>query len=293
VFLAANNIAHPGVLVAGFAFLLVGLGFKVAAAPFHMWTPDVYQGAPTPVTAFMAAATKAAAFAAFLRIFVGTFPLYGLDWRPAVWGLAVLSLIVGTVAAIVQTDVKRMLAYSSISHAGFVLIGVQVATRAGTAAVLVYLLVYAFMAIGAFGVIGAIAGKGDTRHDLEEYRGLATREPVLAGLLTVFLLAQAGVPLTGGFVAKLGIFKAAVDVGQYPLALIAMLASVVGAFVYLRIVITMYGGGEVAAEDRVRIAFPTGTVLAVAAAAVVVLGILPGFILDFARDATLLLVGAR
>ncbi|MDQ1533771.1 MAG: NADH-quinone oxidoreductase subunit [Actinomycetota bacterium] len=292
-FLAANDLAHPGVLVAGFAFLLVGLGFKVAAAPFHMWTPDVYQGAPTPVTAFMAAATKAAAFAAFLRIFVGTFPLYGLDWRPAVWGLAVLSLVVGTVAAIVQTNVKRMLAYSSISHAGFVLIGVQVASRAGTAAVLVYLLVYAFMAIGAFGVIGAMARRGDARHDLEDYRGLAARQPVLAGLLTVFLLGQAGVPLTGGFVAKLGIFKAAVDAGQYPLALIAMLASVVGAFVYLRIVITMYGGGEVAAEERVPIDLPTGTVLAVSAAAIVVLGILPGFVLDFARDATLLLVGAR
>jgi NADH-quinone oxidoreductase subunit N len=293
VFLAANNLAHPGVLVAGFAFLLVGLGFKVAAAPFHMWTPDVYQGAPTPVTAFMAAATKAAAFAAFLRIFVGTFPLYGLDWRPAVWGLAVLSLIVGTVAAIVQTNVKRMLAYSSISHAGFVLIGVQVASRAGTAAVLVYLLVYAFMTIGAFGVIGAMARRGDARHDLEEYRGLSTRQPVLAGLLTLFLLAQAGVPLTGGFVAKLGVFKAAVDVGQYPLVLLAMLASVVGAFVYLRIVITMYGGGEVAAEERVHIDLPTGAVLTVAAAAVVILGILPGFILDFARDATLLLVGAK
>ena len=130
-FLATNDLAHTGVLVAGFAFLLVGLGFKVAAAPFHMWTPDVYQGAPTPVTAFMGSATKVAAFAAFLRIFVGTFPLYGIDWRPAVWGLAVLSMVVGTVAALVQTNVKRMLAYSSISHAGFVLIGVQVATALG------------------------------------------------------------------------------------------------------------------------------------------------------------------
>ena len=178
-----------------------------------MWTPDVYQGAPTPVTAFMGSATKAAAFAALLRIFVGTFPLYGVDWRPAVWGLAVVSLVVGTVAAIVQTDVKRMLAYSSISHAGFVLIGVQVATRDGTSAALFYLLVYAFMVIGAFGVIGVMATKGDRSHDLGDYKGLAFRQPLLAGLLTVFLLAQAGVPLTGGFVAKLGVFKAAVDVG--------------------------------------------------------------------------------
>jgi len=293
-FLASHDLGHVGILDAGFAFLLVGLGFKVAAAPFHMWTPDVYQGAPTPVTAFMGSATKAAGFAALLRIFVGTFPLYGVDWRPAVWGLAVASLVVGTVAAIVQTDVKRMLAYSSISHAGYVLIGVQVATRDGTSAALFYLLVYAFMVIGAFGVVGAVARKGDNRHALEDYRGLAFRQPLLAGLLTVFLLAQAGVPLTGGFVAKLGIFKAAVDVGQYPLALIAMLASVVGAFVYLRIVVTMYGGiGEEGPGDRVAVDFPTRAVLTIAATAIVVLGVLPGFVLDFARDATLLLVGAR
>jgi NADH-quinone oxidoreductase subunit N len=259
-----------------------------------MWTPDVYQGAPTPVTAFMGSATKAAAFAALLRIFVGTFPLYGVDWRPAVWGLAVASLAVGTIAAIVQTDVKRMLAYSSISHAGFVLIGVQVATRDGTSAALFYLLVYAFMVIGAFGVVGAIARKGDNRHELDDYRGLAFRQPLLAGVLTVFLLAQAGVPLTGGFVAKLGVFKAAVDVGQYPLALIAMLASVVGAFVYLRIVVTMYGtGAEESGGVRVAVDFGTRAVLTVSATAIIVLGVLPGFALDFARDATLLLVGAR
>jgi NADH-quinone oxidoreductase subunit N len=297
-FLASHELGHVGILDAGFAFLLVGLGFKVAAAPFHMWTPDVYQGAPTPVTAFMGSATKAAAFAALLRIFVGTFPLYGVDWRPAVWGLAVASLLVGTIAAIVQTDVKRMLAYSSISHAGYILIGVQAATRDGTSAALFYLLVYAFMVIGAFGVVGAIAREGDRHHDLGDYRGLAFRQPVLAGLLTVFLLAQAGVPLTGGFVAKLGIFKAAVDVGQYPIVLIALLASVVGAFVYLRIVVTMYGTAaddspEAVAAGKVPIDFPTGAVLTVAAGAIVVLGILPGFALDFARDATLLLVGAR
>jgi NADH-quinone oxidoreductase subunit N len=297
-FLASNDLTHTGVLVAGFAFLLVGLGFKVAAAPFHMWTPDVYQGAPTPVTAFMGSATKVAAFAAFLRIFVGTFPLYGIDWRPAVWGLAVLSMVVGTVAALVQTNVKRMLAYSSISHAGFVLIGVQVATREGTSAALFYLMVYAFMVIGAFGVIEVMARRGDKRHDLDEYRGLGARRPLLAGVLTLFLLAQAGVPLTGGFVAKLGVFKAAVDSGQYALALIATLASVVGAFVYLRIVVTMYGGTDDAEVDEtadggIAIDFPSSAVLTVAVAAIVFLGVLPGFALDFARDATLLLVGAK
>ena len=229
-----------------------------------MWTPDVYQGAPTPVTAFMAAATKAAAFAAFLRIFVGTFPLYGVDWRPAVWGLAVLSLVVGTVAAIVQTNVKRMLAYSSISHAGFVLIGVQVATRAGHERPRsFYLLVYAFMAIGAFGVIGVIARKGDDRHDLEEYRGLGA-PPAGARRPAHAVPARAGRRAAHGRVRRQArrCSRPRSTSGQYPLALIAMLASVVGAFVYLRIVVTMYGRRRrVAAErSRCRIDFPTGAV---------------------------------
>jgi NADH-quinone oxidoreductase subunit N len=291
-FLAGNALLDNGILFVGIAFLLVGLGFKVAAAPFHMWTPDVYQGAPTPVTAFMAGATKAAAFGAILRVFVGTFDLYRVDWRPAVFGLAVLSLVVGTVAAVVQTDVKRMLAYSSIAHAGFVLIGVQAATSKGTSAALFYLLVYALMIIGSFAIVAVVAGRGDSRHSLAEYRGLSRREPVLAGLLTLFLLAQAGVPLTGGFVAKLGVFEAAVDAGQYPLALIGMLAAVVSAFVYLRIVLAMYAPEDDApAEARraLRVDVATGVALFVAAAAIVLLGIVPGTVLDFARDATLLL----
>jgi len=291
-FLATNALLDNGVLFVGFALLLVGLGFKVAAAPFHMWTPDVYQGAPTPVTAFMAGATKAAAFGAILRVFVGTFDLYKSDWRPAVFGLAVLSMAVGTIAAVVQTDVKRMLAYSSIAHAGYVLIGVQAATRKGTSAALFYLLVYALMIIGSFAVVTVVARRGDERHSLEDYRGLSAREPVLAGLLTLFLLAQAGVPLTGGFVAKLGVFAAAVDAHQYWLALVGTLAAVVSAFVYLRIVLAMYAPtAEAPAADRapLRVDGATSVALFVTSIAVVVLGIIPGFALDFARDATLLL----
>ena len=202
-----------------------------------MWTPDVYQGAPTPVTAFMAAATKAAAFAAILRVFVGAFDVYRVDWRPAIFALAVLSLLVGSIAAVVQTDVKRMLAYQSIAHAGFILIGVEAATRQGTSAALFYVLTYTVMTSGAFAVVAVVARHGDDRHSLSEYRGLGSSRPVLAGLLTLFLLAQAGVPLTGGFIAKLSVFSAAVDVGQYWLALIGMLAAVIGAFVYLRIML--------------------------------------------------------
>jgi NADH-quinone oxidoreductase subunit N len=291
-FLSRTVLLHDGVLLVGFALLLVGLGFKVAAAPFHMWTPDVYQGAPTPVTAFMAAATKAAAFAAILRIFVGAFRLYEVDWRPAVFGLAVLSLVVGSVAAVVQTDVKRMLAYQSISHAGYVLIGVQAATEKGTSAALFYLLTYAVMATGAFAIVMLVARRGDDRHDLADYRGLASARPVLAGLLTLFLLAQAGVPFTGGFVAKLGVFSAAIDVGQYWLAVIGMLAAVVGAFVYLRIVLAMYAPPEEAVAfegPRIVVDAGTGLALSIAAGAIVFLGIVPGLVLNFAQAATQLL----
>jgi NADH-quinone oxidoreductase subunit N len=291
-FLASTTLLHNGVLLIGIALLLVGLGFKVAAVPFHMWTPDVYQGAPTPVTAFMAAATKAAAFAAILRVFVGAFGIYRVDWRPIVWVLAVLSLLVGSIAAVVQTDVKRMLAYQSIANAGYVLIGVDAATNKGTAAALFYLLVYAVMTTGAFAVVMVVARRGDDRHSLADYRGLAAARPVLAGLLTLFLLAQAGVPLTGGFVAKLVVFGAAVDAGQYWLALIGMLASVIGAYVYLRIVLAMYApaDGETAPEGpRIRVDGATATALVIAAALILYLGLIPGAVLDFARDATQLL----
>ncbi len=291
-FLAKVVLLHDGVLFVGFALLLVGLGFKVAAAPFHMWTPDVYQGAPTPVTAFMAAATKAAAFAALLRIFVGAFRLYEVDWRPAVFGLAVLSLLVGSIAAVVQTDVKRMLAYQSISHAGYVLIGVQAATDKGTSAALFYVCAYAVMATGAFAIVMLVARRGDDRHALTDYRGLASARPVLAGLLTLFLLAQAGVPLTGGFVAKLSVFSAAIDVGQYWLALVGMLAAVIGAFVYLRIVLAMYAPPDdetALADPRIAVDAGTGVALTIAAGAVVFLGVVPGIMLDFAHAATQLL----
>lgn len=293
VFLSKTVLLHDGVLLLGIAFLIVGLGFKVAAAPFHMWTPDVYQGAPTPVTAFMASATKAAAFAAVLRVLVGTFSVYSVDWRPIIWVLAVLSLLVGSIAAIVQTDVKRMLAYSSITHAGFVLIAVQAATAKGTSAALFYVLTYAVMTVGAFAVVGVVARKGDDEHALDDYRGLAVRQPVLAGLLTLFVLAQAGVPLTGGFVAKLSVFNAAVSVGQYPLALIGMLASVIAAFVYLRIVLAMYAPADDEAEPAVTtpafVDAGTQAALAIAAAGVLFLGILPWGVLDFAKHATQLL----
>jgi NADH-quinone oxidoreductase subunit N len=294
-FLAANTVLDQGVLVMGIALLLVGLGFKVSAVPFHMWTPDVYEGAPTPVVAFMASATKVAGFAALLRVFEVAFPLYRDDWRPMVWILSALSMIVGSVAAVVQTDVKRILAYSSISHAGFILIGFEAGTADGIAASLFYLFTYAFMVVGSFTVVTVVSRRGDTAHNLDDYRGLANREPALAGLLTFFLLAQAGVPLTGGFIAKLEVFSAAVDAREYALVIIGVLAAVVATFFYLRIIVTMFVPSpdeavdlEVAEVSRGRSLVDPGAaiVLGVAAVIVLILGILPSEFLEFAADAT-------
>jgi NADH-quinone oxidoreductase subunit N len=293
-FLAENTLFEQGTLLAGLALLLVGLGFKVAAVPFHMWTPDVYQGAPTPVTAFMSSATKVAGFAALLRVIGTAFPTYRTDWRPAVWGLAALTLIVGSVAAVIQTDIKRVLAYSSIAHAGYILVGFQVDTARGRQAALLYLLVYAFMTVGAFAVITVATRKGDDHHSFDDYKGLALRRPVVGGLLAFFVLAQAGVPLTGGFVVKLEIFSAAVEADEHALAIIGVLAAVVAAFFYLRIAVALFTkpDGDEASEatepDR-RVDPWTAVVLTACAAAVVFAGILPGAWLTFARDATFLL----
>ena len=291
-FLSRNTLLDQGTLLAGIALLLVGLGFKVAAVPFHMWTPDVYQGAPTPVTSFMSAATKAAGFAALLRVFGVAFPLYRSDWRPAAWALAVLSLVVGSVAAVVQTDLKRILAYSSIAHAGYVLMGFQAGTSRGREAALLYLFVYAFMTIGAFAVITVAARRGDDHHSLDDYRGLALERPVVGGLLIFFVLAQAGVPLTGGFIAKLEVFSAAAQANQYGLLVIGVLASVVAAFFYLRIAYTLL---TPAAEASPRLAAPrrvdvwSAVVLLACAALVLVVGVLPGSFVHWAKDATFLL----
>jgi NADH-quinone oxidoreductase subunit N len=272
-FLASNTLEHEGLLLGGFALLLVGFGFKASAAPFHVWTPDVYQGAPTPVTAFMASASKAAAFAALLRVFVSTFATYRLDWQPLIWGIAVLTLLVGSFLAIVQTDVKRMMAYSSISHAGFILVGVQAATDRGVSAALFYVASYTFMVVGTFGVATLVSGKGDSNHGLDAYKGLARRRPGLALTFAVFLLAQAGVPLTAGFLAKFYVIGAAVAAHSYALAIIAMVSSVVSAFLYLRIVVTMYMVEEEGDEVGPRVEIPFGAGLALALAVVFTLGV--------------------
>jgi NADH-quinone oxidoreductase subunit N len=236
----------------------------------------------------MAGAAKAAGFAGLLRVFFSTFSVLQVDWKPLVWILAVLSLAVGSVLAVVQTDVKRMLAYSSIAHAGYVLVGLQAATADGVAGSLFYLFTYTFMVMGSFAVVTLVSRRGDTGSDLDSYRGLSSRRPVLALAFTVFLLAQAGVPFTAGFLAKFYVIAAVVDTGGYALALIAMLAAVIAAFFYLRIVLTMYSPLEGEAAP-LPIPLPAGAAVAVSVAVTLVIGVLPSAVIDFARNATLLL----
>ncbi|MEZ5246604.1 MAG: NADH-quinone oxidoreductase subunit N [Acidimicrobiales bacterium] len=284
-------ILDNAMLLAGFAFLLVGFGFKVAAVPFHAWTPDVYQGSPTPVVAFMASAVKAAGFAALVRVFYVTFLDYRDDWQPAIYAMAVATLVVGAVLAVVQRDAKRMLAYSSISHAGFILVGVQAATDRGVAAVVFYAAAYTFMVIGSFGILSIVSGRGDRGTSLDDLNGLGGRNPALALALTLFLLGQAGVPFTTGFVAKFEVIGAAVDARSFWLAVVAMVSAVISAFLYLRIVLSMYLG--TAADDNEPITVHPTAALAVGVALVLTIGfgLVPGPIDSLANDAILALAG--
>jgi NADH-quinone oxidoreductase subunit N len=242
-FLSKNVVLTNGLLLAGLALMIVGFAFKVAAVPFHMWTPDVYQGAPSPVTGFMAAVAKAGAFAAMLRVLFSTFGVVSTDWRPIVYGLAVLSLVLGAFVALRQRDVKRMLAYSSINHAGFILLGVVAGTARGASAALYYLFAYMLMTIGSFAIVTVLGGEGDADHDLSRYRGLARRQPLLALAFAVLLLAQAGAPFTTGLWAKVQVVFAVVESGDVPLGVIAMVTAVVAGYFYLRLAVLMYAGG--------------------------------------------------
>ena len=316
-YLSTHVITSNGLLLGGIGFMVVGLGFKIAAVPFHFWTPDVYQGAPSPISAFMATAVKAGAFAALVRVFVVTFgPTQVGEWRPILFALAVLTLLVGSLFAIVQTNVKRMLAYSSINHAGFLLLGILASTPQGNSATLFYLTAYTFMAAGSFAVVTVVGRKGDGHHDLEDYRGLSKVRPGLALVFAVLLLSQAGVPLTVGFLSKFYVISAALQSdfpGAEVLSLIAMFSAVISAFMYLRIVATMYfpdaigsgSGASTAAGSSssgstatagagsgpaIRIPVTAGIALGLAVAGVLVLGIIPGPLSDFVGDATAQLV---
>ncbi len=291
----AAQSGSEGLLIGGVAMLAVGLLFKVSAVPFHAWTPDVYQGAPTAVTAFMAAATKVAAFGALLRLFYVAFGANRSEWVPMIWVIAILTMVVGSVLALTQTDIKRLLAYSSVAHAGFILTGflgirslneVPGGSLTGTSAVLFYLTTYAFTTMAAFALVSVVRdGSGEATH-LSRWQGLGKESPLVAGLFAFLLLAMAGIPLTSGFTGKWAVFSSAAQGGAWPLVVIAVLLSVVAAFFYLRVIVLMYFSDPVG--DGPTVAVPsilTTVVIAVGLAATLVLGVLPGPVLDLAANA--------
>jgi NADH-quinone oxidoreductase subunit N len=243
-FLANDAVVYNGVLLAGLGLVIVGLGFKVAAVPFHFWSPDVYQGAPTPFVGYMAAVAKAGGFAGLVRVLMLALPTETSNWRPIIWVLATASVLVGSVLALAQSDLKRMFAYSSVSQAGYVLIGLQAGTANGVTAVCFYLFTYTFMVIGTFAIISVLQGRGELRNDLSAVRGLAARNPWLAGAMLVLLLGQAGMPLTSGFLGKWVVISAVLAKGQYALGLIGMLGAAIAAFFYLRVALFMYMGPD-------------------------------------------------
>jgi len=282
-----NSIASGGSTTLQFlavGLLAVGFCFKVSAVPFHMWTPDAYEGAPTVVTAFMSTAVKAAAFGAFVRVFLSALePLQG-QWIPILGAIAALTMVVGAVVGVLQNNVKRMLAYSSIAHAGYLLLGIVAANSAGRAAVLFYLLTYAVANLGALGIV-ALLGTAEHPHDqLRDFAGLWRTRPALAGLMTVFLLSLGGFPPMAGFIGKWYIFSAAVQEGHYWLAVIGVLSSVVSVFFYLRVVVMMYMTEEGAAPARPHISVPAMAALGFAMLATFYLGVLPTRVLDYAVE---------
>jgi NADH-quinone oxidoreductase subunit N len=285
----AGTTGEKALALLAMALLAVGFAFKVSAAPFHMWTPDAYQGAPTPVTAYMSAATKVAAFFALIRVFDVALQALAWDWTPVIYGLAAVSIVLGSVLAIAQRDVKRMLAYSSVAHAGFILTGLTSPGALGIRSAIFYLIAYSLMTLGAFGVVMLVAARDEDRTSLSDYAGLSSTSPLLAALMTVFLLSLAGIPPTVGFVAKVGVFTAAIDAGHWSLALIGVIASVAAAFFYLRVIVTMYmrEPESVRHEDAEGWAVPRATAV-VLAAGTLVLGVFPGLLSAFIEEAAVL-----
>ncbi|MER8183044.1 NADH-quinone oxidoreductase subunit NuoN [Kitasatospora sp. NPDC094015] len=283
----ATTTQNDALLLIGLAMVSVGLLFKVGAVPFHSWTPDVYQGAPTPVTGFMAAATKTAAFGAFLRLFYVAFPGLRWDWRPVMWGVAILTMVVGAILAVTQQDVKRLLAYSSIAHAGFILTGLIATSRQGLGAVLFYLLAYSFVTLGAFAVVTLVRdSKGEATH-LSSWAGLGRRSPLVAAVFALFLLAFAGIPLTSGFTGKFAVFQAAAAGGATPLVIVGVLSSAVAAFFYIRVIVLMFFSDPQPDGPAVTVPSPlTATAIGVGVLVTLGLGLLPQYFLDLASKAS-------
>ncbi|HUE39823.1 MAG TPA: NADH-quinone oxidoreductase subunit N [Candidatus Binatia bacterium] len=270
-------------LLLGAGLLIIGFGFKVAAVPFHVWTPDVYEGAPTSVTALMAVGVKAAAFAAFARVFLDSLASARADWSTVLWWLAAATMTVGNLLAITQSNIKRMLAYSSIAHAGYLLVAMVAGGKQGGAALLFYLLAYTAMNLGAFGVVVALARRGEPNETIDRYAGLGFRRPILALAMAVFMLSLAGVPPLVGFAGKFYVFRAAVDSGYVGLAVIGVLNSVVSAYYYIWIIVTMYMREGEVEPPLLRTRPYLAATIGIAFAATVLLGVFPGIGFALAR----------
>ena len=279
----------PSVLITGTAaaLMFVGFGFKISAAPFQVWAPDVYQGAPAPVSAFLSVGPKAAAFAILMRTYLTAFAPIADRWEPILWTCALATMLVGNLAAIQQSNIKRLLAYSSIAHAGYILVAVTAHSEIGSAAAMFYLAAYAFTNFGAFAVVTHVARKGERFTKVDDFAGLAQRQPMMAAMLTIFLLSLIGVPLTGGFFGKFYIFKAALDANLVWLTILGLLNSAIAAYYYLRVLVVMYMKDPEGSD----VLLPAGPALKVAvygsAIATLLLGIFPSFVLDFASKAAL------
>ncbi len=281
----AGHSAAPSVFVlVAVGLVMVGFAFKVSAVPFHMWTPDAYQGAPTIITGFMSTAVKAAAFAAFVRVFLTAFGPLSPHWVPLLGASAIATMVVGTVVGVAQTSVKRMLAYSSIAHAGYLLVGLIAGTDMGQAAVLFYLLSYAVTNLGAFGILALLANRSNEHDEVRDFAGLWQSKPVLATLLTVFLLSLGGFPPTAGFIGKWYIFAAALQQGHYALAIVGVLTSVISVYYYLRIIVMMYMSESTHTEPVARLSPMATAALAMTVAAVFYLGVYPTGAIELARQ---------
>jgi NADH-quinone oxidoreductase subunit N len=284
--IARGNVGTPVVYLAA-ALMLVGFGFKIAIAPFHIWTPDVYEGAPTPISGFMSVGPKAAGFAMLFRVFFEAFPALSHKWLLAAWISAVLTMCVGNFAAIVQSNIKRMLAYSSIAHAGYILVAFVSGSQEGEAAALFYLLAYALMNIGAFAMVTVVSGEGDKRVGVEDFAGIGTSHPILAASLSILLLSLAGIPLTAGFTGKFFIFRAALGSHLVGLTIIGVLNSAISLYYYLRVIVSMYMKEPAENAPLIQVSPTLKSVLLISVSGVLFLGIFPEQIINLARNSIL------
>ena len=268
----------------GMGLMFCGFAFKISLVPFHSWTPDVYQGAPTPITGFMSVATKAAAFAVITRIFFTALPELEKAWMPILFGASVLTMLVGNIAAIFQDDLKRMLAYSGIAHAGYLLIGIVTNTQEGIASILFYLAVYLFMNIGAFAVVFIMEGEGKEGNSIYRFKGLAKKNPLLAAAMSLFMVSLAGFPPTAGFFGKLFVFYAAIKAGYILITILAVIASIISVYFYLRVIVMMYFHEDESAPQPV-IYKGMGALITISCLVVVGIGLFPSFLMELARGA--------